>query len=240
VSFSISSFLSVSARWESRRVELTSLSLLPLFLRERTLSHETLQAHLSDRFHVPPSLLYSIIRLSRDGTFYDIPLLGDWITIAVVAEQNGGVKFTKGGPAIGDEASDEDGDEDGGAAPDPNKKPRGGRKPPPKDKPKNKAQMKKKFVTFKLVSLPTKSSGKASTGGDATLTMLLFEADSFTPGGSRNGGKKVYKGGSGGAFEKFWNLRVGTVVAILNPRVLRPMKVSLISYLRFCERVRVT
>lgn len=96
--------------------------------------------------------------------------------------------------------------------------------------------MKKKFVTFKLVSLPTKSSGKAATGGDASLTMLLFEADSFTSGGSRNGGKKVYKGGSGGAFEKFWNLRVGTVVAILNPRVLRPMKVSLYLLSPACER----
>ena len=194
--------------------------------RERVTSHETLQAHLSDRFHVPPSVLYSIIRLSRDGTFYDIPLLGDWITIAVVAEQSGGVKYTKGGPAIGNEASDEDGSDTDALPVDP-KKPRtawgtGGKKPAPKDKPKSKEQRKKKFVTFKLVSLPGKSSGKAATGGDATLTMLLFEADSM----SNKGGKKVYKGGSGGAFEKFWKLKVGTVVAILNPRVLRPMKVS--------------
>lgn len=192
-------------------------------------SHETLQAHLSDRYHVSPSLLYSIIRLSRDGTFYDIPLLGDWITIAVVAEQSGGIKFTKGGPAIGDEASDDDGSDSDLPAADP-KKPRtawgaGGKKPAPKDKPKNKGQTKKKFVTFKLVSLPGKSSGRQATGGDASLTMLLFEADSF----SSRGGKKVYKGGSGGAFEKFWNLRVGSVVAILNPRVLRPMKVSRVS-----------
>lgn len=199
---------------------------LPPSLSKRVLSHQTLQDHLSDRFHVPPSLLYSIVRLSRDGTFYDIPLLGDWITIAVVAEKNGGVKFTKGGPAIGDEASDEE--DEAGAAPV--KRGPDGKKPAKKDKAKNKGQMSKKFVTFKLVSLPTKSSGKAATGGDASLTMLLFEADSFTTGGSRNGGKKVYKGGSGGAFEKYWNLQVGTVVAILNPRVLRPMKVSLSSF----------
>jgi minichromosome maintenance protein 10 len=189
-------------------------------LRKRTLAHDLLQSHLSDRFHVPPSILYSIIRLSRDGTFYDIPLSGDWITIAVVAEQNGGVRTTKGGPAIGNEASDDDElDEPSISSLSATASGKGQQASKKKGGPR-------KFVSFKLVSLPTRSSGQTASQGDASLTMLLFEADSCTKG---VGGKKIYKGGSRGAYEKFWNVRIGTVIAVLNPRVLRPLKVRFIS-----------
>ena len=34
--------------------------------------------------------------------------------------------------------------------------------------------------------------------------------------------KRNYKGGSGGAYEKFWKAREGTVVAILNPKIMKP------------------
>lgn len=189
-----------------------------------------MQDHLADRYHVPPSTLYSIIRLSRDGTAYDIPLEGDWITIAVVAEQIGPIRMTKGGPAMGAEASD---DEDGGGA-----DAGGSASTSRKDKNKQKKQKKeakptskakggpRKFISFRLVTLPTRSSTSSSSvsssGGDATLTMLLFEADSITVNSS---GKRTYRGGSGGAFEKFWNVKIGSVVAIMNPRVLKPLKV---------------
>lgn len=38
--------------------------------------------------------------------------------------------------------------------------------------------------------------------------------------------RKEYKGGSGGAFEKFWKELNGTVVAILNPRIMKPWQVG--------------
>lgn len=89
------------------------------------------------------------------------------------------------------------------------------------------AQRVKKFVSFRLTQLPPRGSTVGAASGDATLTMLMFEADSCHSIVGMGGevSKKIYKGGSGGAFEKFWNLKIGTVVAILNPRILRPLKV---------------
>lgn len=200
--------------------KLMALNLTPFSHSKRILSHATLQDHFDGRFHVSPSLLYSVIRLSRDGTAYDLPLEGDWITIAVVAEQNGPIRTTKPGPQMVDRenAVDEDGDENGGVG-------RGGRL---KKKP---AIGPRKFVSYKLVSLPQRGNNRSvggssiSAGGDASINLLLFEADSETKSAST--GKRTWRGGSGGAFEKFWNVKIGTVLAIMNPRVLRPLKVRL-------------
>jgi minichromosome maintenance protein 10 len=38
--------------------------------------------------------------------------------------------------------------------------------------------------------------------------------------------EKIYKGGSRGAFETMAKLREGSVIALLNPRVLKPLQVS--------------
>ena len=84
----------------------------------------------------------------------------------------------------------------------------------------------KKYVNLKLCSLPSRSSTLGSgsgASGDALLQLLLFESESFVVGAD---GKKSYRGGSGGAYERWANLGVGSVVALLNPRVLRPLKVS--------------
>ena len=167
---------------------------------------------------MPPSLLYSIVDPSRDGTAFTVPLDGDWVTIAVVAEQLGPVRTTKGGPAMGKEG-DSSGDE-GVKSAAPKQQQQTGKKrwQPP--------LAQKKFITYRLVALPPRSSGKPATNGDATVNLILFEADSVVNvKGGKGEGKKVYKGGSGGAFEQFWNIKVGTVLAILNPRVLRPLKV---------------
>jgi len=194
-----------------------------------------LQEHLSDRFYVPPSVLYSIVDPSRDGTAFTVPLDGDWVTIAVVAEQMGPVRTTKGGPAMGKEA-DSSGDEQGPQQQQQQQQPAKGKAGAGAGKKKwAPPAAVKKFITYRLVALPPRSSGKSASQGDATVNLILFEADSCVPakgggGGKSNaggggGGPKVYKGGSGGAFEKFWNVKVGTVLAILNPRVLRPLKV---------------
>ncbi|CED85280.1 Protein required for S-phase initiation or completion [Phaffia rhodozyma] len=203
-------------------------------LAKRTYSHDLLQAHLSDRYHVPPSLLYSIVRLSRDGTFYHVPLDGDFVIIAVVAEQIGGIKTTKAGPSIGGElSSDEEESEKK------ENRSRTDSMATRKKKTERKEQRVKKFVSFKLTQLPPRGSTVGAASGDATLTLLMFESDSsnLVAGGSGgnaevagNGGdnyaKRVYRGGSGGAFEEFWKLKVGTVIAILNPKILRPLKNS--------------
>lgn len=226
----------INAEHWSFRSGLVLNPLLSLFVAssERTLAHGMLQEHLSDRFYVPPSLLYSIVDPSRDGTAFTVPLDGDWVTIAVVAEQLGSVRSTKGGPAMGKEEDEESGDEmsagGGGTGPNMND---GHGKPSQTAGKKKKwtPKSQKKFVTFRLVALPPRSSGKSATSGDATVNLILFEADSVADvkgGETRAGGsskRRVYKGGSGGAFETFWNVKVGTVLAILNPRVLRPLKV---------------
>jgi hypothetical protein len=51
--------------------------------------------------------------------------------------------------------------------------------------------------------------------------MLLFEADAV----HRKGAEPSYRGGSGGAFEKWSTLTVGSVIAVVSPRILRPLKV---------------
>ncbi|KAJ9478792.1 zf-primase domain-containing protein [Pseudozyma hubeiensis] len=68
-------------------------------LRERKLPHSELKEHLRGRYHVPPSLLYSIARplaMSLDGSApntirngdYEVPLDGDWIVIATIVEKS--------------------------------------------------------------------------------------------------------------------------------------------------------
>lgn len=59
------------------------------------------------------------------------------------------------------------------------------------------------------------------------------KGDGSGRGGAKSKGKskgkgkvRSYRGGSGGAFEKWANLGVGSVVVILNARVLRPLRVS--------------
>jgi minichromosome maintenance protein 10 len=189
------------------------------FRRKRQLSHSLLQAHLDARYYLSPSLLYSVIRLSRDSKSYDVPVEGDWVTIAVVAERSE-VRTTSGDPSFG---SKQENDTEDVLMSDEEVKPlvdtygnaKRGAKP----------AKKKKFISMTLCSLPprTKSSKGFTGGGDALLKLLLFEAETMTkaPDGSRQ-----YKGGSGGAFEKWSTLTVGSIIAILNPRVLRPLKVS--------------
>lgn len=59
---------------------------------------------------------------------------------------------------------------------------------------------------------------------------MLFEADSETMIQDGEGNSiPSYKGGSGGAYEKFWKETAGAVVAILNPSILKNRPVRLFS-----------
>lgn len=200
------------------------------------MGHSAVQEYLYGRYYLPPTLLYSVIRLSRDGATYDLPVEGDWLTIAVVAER-GEVKISGTKQTTSkddDDVDDDDGEEvsekpnNGTTAPkgkqgkDGKRKEEANRKRPPR-----------KYINLKLCSLPprSKTGSSSSSSGDALLQLLLFEADSVAHSTIVNDeGEDVevkrYSGGSGGAYEKWCNLTVGSVIAVLNPKVLRPLRVS--------------
>ena len=71
--------------------------------------------------------------------------------------------------------------------------------------------------------------GKAVIRGDAFLSLLLFESDSKQRVPREGGGlpETVYKGGSKGAYERMATMREGAVIALLNPRVLKPFNVCI-------------
>ncbi|WVQ97510.1 hypothetical protein IAU59_004624 [Kwoniella sp. CBS 9459] len=214
-------------------------------LSKRVLSHSHVQDHLSGRYYLTPSQLYSVIRLSKDGATYDIPVEGDWITIAVVA-QRGEVKVsgTKNATARSDseDEDEEDKQHDSKSLAQALKvetpkdglgQGQSGQKNKWKGKdPKNKGQERRraprKYINFTLCSLPprTRSLGKTETSGDALLQLLLFEADAIVSQETGEDGEimRSYRGGSGGAYEKWCNLSEGSVVAILNPRVWRNIR----------------
>ena len=93
----------------------------------------------------------------------------------------------------------------------------------------------KKYVTLKMIDFGARTQRSSSGGdrqirGDAFLNLILFEADGVDfigrVGEGRGKEERLYKGGSGGAFEKLMDVREGDVVALLNPRVLKPFQVS--------------
>ena len=96
----------------------------------------------------------------------------------------------------------------------------------------------KKYVSMKLIdfgarSRPSVSGGNTAIRGDAFLTLLLFESDGFDKVTGENGSvKKIYQGGSKGAFEAMSKLKEGDVVALLNPKVLKPLQVRTFRFLQ--------
>ena len=168
-----------------------------------------------------------------------MPVEGDWVTIAVVAER-GPVKHTRAPVDItrGDDGHASDGEMGGSKS---GYKP-GARNLNKSDKNGPKGQAKphgKKYVSMKLIDFGARSrsstpGGKSAIRGDAFLTLLLFESDGFDKVTGENGSvKKIYQGGSKGAFEAMSKLKEGDVVALLNPKVLKPLQVR-----EFCSLVK--
>ncbi|KAJ3727552.1 hypothetical protein C8R42DRAFT_340798 [Lentinula raphanica] len=193
-------------------------------LKSRILPHADLQDHLRGRYYLSPSRLYSSITLTPDKTGYDVPVDGDWITIAVVAER-GPIKYTN--PPVGIK-KEEEADEDG----EPNSSQKN--KDTWKHKSKSNADApnpRRRYVNVKLIDFGSRSASsstaKGHIRGDAFLTLLLFEADAVDLITEEDGKKlaqprKVYRGGSGGAFEVMAKLKEGDVIALLNPRIMKP------------------
>ena len=156
--------------------------------------------------------MYSVVRLQPSKQAYDVPVEGDWVTIAVIAEI-GPVKVTSGGLHPSD-THDVDSTQKASTANEGEKRPS------------------RKYLNMKLIDFGSRSSlatnSKQEIRGDAILNMLLFQADSSSTevtNGDPNFVRPVYKGGSGGAYEMCAPLREGTVLAILNPRILKPYQV---------------
>ena len=167
-----------------------------------------------------------MIRLLPDKQGYEVPVDGEWVTIAVVAER-GAINHTRA--PIGLERED-DGIVGRNGKSLPGKSATGkatnnGFTPP--------KLLGKKYVNLKLIDFgcrsdPGANSGKPTIRGDAFLSLLLFESDSFDTLDTNDGAlpKKVYKGGSKGAFEHMSKLREGSVIALLTPKILKPFQVG--------------
>lgn len=205
-------------------------------IRQRVLSHDALQDHLTGRYFLPPSLLYSVVRLESNKQAYEVPVYGDWVTIAVVAER-GDVRHTNGpgNAPQGKRGGGEEFDEEKPERKD--QKKAGGNKGKMGNDVDDERKGSKKYVHLKMIDLGTRSRSSSSSApratlrGDAQLSLLLFESDHYDKLISTENGKKreekIWRGGSGGAFEEcFSKLREGTVVALLNPKVLKPYQVG--------------
>lgn len=193
-------------------------------LSTRSLSHEDLQEYLRGRYYLSPSRLYSCIRLLPNKSGYDVPVEGDWVTIAVVAER-GPVRVSRA-PVSAEPGDDGHASDNGtSSALEPRERLTKKQNHPPK--PHGKKYVNMKLIDFGARSRSSATGGKATLRGDAFLSLLLFESDGFDKVKQDDGTeRKIYKGGSRGAYEAMSKLKEGDVIAILNPRVLKPYQRS--------------
>lgn len=214
---------------------------LTLSRRSRSIPHEDFQDYLRGRYYLSPSKLYSVVRLLPSKQGYDVPVCGDWLTIAVVAER-GKIKYTQApvGVSREDKLQQEADEERMDELPSLDDSAQQNLKPPrphpfqKRQKPQEEGSKPsgKKYVNIKLIDFGCRSRGSSADGGkakirgDAFLSLLLFESDSFDVVTKEDGTKqKIYRGGSRGAFERMSKLREGAVVALLNPKILKPFQV---------------
>ncbi|BGP43231.1 hypothetical protein JCM10449v2_007259 [Rhodotorula kratochvilovae] len=203
-------------------------------LRERLLPHAQVDMLLSGRYHLTPSQVYALARIdSRKRIDLDPEVVdSDFVVIGVLAWKdevrflNAGAMGKKPpGAKEGEGSSDEDDeDEDEGA---PLAKGRRGKaKKGETDGNErdalfhapSKRQRRQRYQRFELVDL---SSTSASGAADGRLSVMLVQADSEDKAIDDDGNEvSVYKGQSGGAFEKYWKETAGAVVAIVNPQFL--------------------
>ncbi|GAC72486.1 hypothetical protein PANT_7d00121 [Moesziomyces antarcticus T-34] len=258
-------------------------------LRERKLAHSQLKEHLRARYHIPPSLLYSIARpisahtghgrqtdwkAARNGDF-EVPVDGDWIVIATIVEKSD-LLLTKGfdpnanaprtphgrrdelddDPVLFKDAATgasgqlrldlEPGNPNAFADPKAAAKPwqrKGSGNEVDEQLEGRREQLRlanrpRKFVVLKLVDLGVdraQADGSGSAGrGDNYLSLVAYEADQVdttNANGARSEVAEVlartkWVNGSRGAFELLYQQAEGTVVAIMNPKVLRPFAVG--------------
>ncbi|SNX83475.1 related to MCM10 - essential chromatin-associated protein involved in the initiation of DNA replication [Melanopsichium pennsylvanicum] len=261
-------------------------------LRERKLPHSQLKDHLRGRYHISPSLLYSVARPMTIATLsdrqmdskaylngdYQVPVDGDWIVIATIVEKSDllitkGFKnhafqnqdsSTKTSPC-GDDNNEHDpvlfkdvatdgklildleqGNSDAFSTQTcKNSKRRAPMTEIDEEMERKREEARlnqrpRKFVILKLVDLGVDSTDGDATGsagrGDNYLSLIAYESDQVDTSlvhSNKNirsdvssilasHANKKYVNGSRGAFELLYKQAEGTIVAIMNPRVLRP------------------
>lgn len=211
-------------------------------LKSRRISFEDFQEVMDGRYHLSPSLLYSIRqrtergrRQGADGD-YDIPVPGDWVVIATITWAS--PIFTANredaradDPEEGEGADDDD--QDGGyrwkrrPRRDPNRKREhginhdGGTAWMLDDDDDPVASGVRKERSGRCYKLTDNSRQSDGSKGTDEMKLLCFAADAKGPHG--------YIGGSKGAYEKLQSQKYGgTVIALINPvmMVSRPNKKS--------------
>ncbi|GAA5982537.1 hypothetical protein JCM5350_006106 [Sporobolomyces pararoseus] len=193
-------------------------------LRERLIPHEQVQGLLSDRYHLTPSQIYSLARIDQRRQVH-IDVDADFVIIGVLAWKDE-IRFLNSNPLAPERKE----------TPDQIKRrqlqeKRSNNDPlmkevlPEEAKPSielfgrpTKKQRKQRYIRFEMVDLSTTQSAASGTG---TLNVMLVESDSVDQGFDEDGNEvPIYKGQSGGAYEKYWKESPGAVVAIINPSFL--------------------
>src|SRR6266566_4579305 len=154
--------------------------------RSRQLPYEDLQAYMTGRYYISPSKLYSVVRAQPSGAAgprgqaYDVPVVGDWVTIAVVAGRSP-VRISRAPVAVGPgEARDAD-DPDPTPTSSVTRNPKSAGRKDPEPPPVGG----RKYVNMTLVDFGAGGGGgsssnnnkKGTSRGDAVLSLLLFESD---------------------------------------------------------------
>ncbi|GAA5849347.1 hypothetical protein JCM3766R1_005323 [Sporobolomyces carnicolor] len=191
-------------------------------LRERIISHQEVQDLLSDRYHLTPSQIYSLARIdNRRQVHVDVD--ADFVIIGVLAWKDE-IRFLNSNPLA--EPRKETSEQA-------KRRQRFAEKQDPLMKEvlpddakplednfgrHTKKQRQQRYIRFELVDLSTAQSAASGTG---QLNVMMVEADSVDTGYDEDGNEiPIYKGQSGGAYEKYWKESPGAVVAIINPAFL--------------------
>ncbi|GAA6060804.1 hypothetical protein JCM10212_000577 [Sporobolomyces blumeae] len=191
-------------------------------LKERIVTHKHVQALLSDRYHLTPSQIYSLARIdTRRQVHIDVD--ADFVVIGVLAWKDE-IRFLNSNPLAPErKESDERKKRQAryaSAARDPLNPdvPEGAEPSTELFRAATKKQKRQRYIRFELVDLSTKQAAASGTG---TLNVMLVEADTVDTGHDDEGNEvPIYRGQSGGAYEKYWKESPGAVVAIINPAFL--------------------
>ncbi|GAA5942262.1 hypothetical protein JCM1841_003104 [Sporobolomyces salmonicolor] len=191
-----------------------------IHLRERLIPHVEVQSLLSDRYHLTPSQIYSLARVdNRKQVHIDVD--ADFVVIGVLAWKDE-LRFLHSNPL----AEPKKDPPSSSSSKWPGKAPRKGKDDDDdqngdKDdlfRAPTKKQRRQRYVRFELIDL---STPQASSSGSGALSVMLVEADSVDKGIDEDGNEvPIYRGQSGGAYERFWKESPGAVVAIVNPSFL--------------------
>ncbi|BGP11142.1 hypothetical protein JCM10049v2_007041 [Rhodotorula toruloides] len=200
-------------------------------LKERLIPHSEIQDLLTGRYPLLPSSLYALSRVdSRNRIDLDPEIVdADYVVFGVLAWKDE-VRFLNGGMGRGGggregkkegeegesegESDEEEGEADGKA-----KKKAGSNSSStsqdPLFRPPTRRSRRLRYIRFDLIDLSTPRASASATG---QLSLMLVQADSVDKAVDEEGNEtEVYKGQSGGAYERYWKESPGAVVAIVNP-----------------------